>query len=93
MNIIVTDQGIRFRAKTVEEFLDKCPSYVPEKLKRFMGEYPNDQMVAKIKDKFQDGDEIWYFNDHGIAPRMSEREAIFLVRQGKFVETHLISYS
>ena len=76
MRIVVTERGVRFKAKTVEKFMDEY-RYLPD----------------EIKDKFQDGDEIWYFSDFGISSKWCEREAILLVRNGKFVETHLIAMS
>ena len=46
-----------------------------------------------IKDEFKEDDELWYFNDFGIAPKMCEREAIFLVRNGIIIKDHLLRMS
>lgn len=46
-----------------------------------------------IKNAYKDGDEIWHFNDFGIAPKKCEREAVLLVREGEFIKAHLIKCS
>lgn len=74
--MVITERGIKFKAKTVEEFLTKC-SYVP----------------YDIKELYQDGDEIWHYNDFGFAPERCERESVLLVREGKFIKNHIIKMS
>jgi hypothetical protein len=46
-----------------------------------------------IKNLYQNGDEIWYYSDFGFAPERCEREAILLVRNGKFIRNHIIKMS
>jgi len=46
-----------------------------------------------IEKLYQDGDEIWHYDDFGFAPKMCEREAILLVRNNEIKRCHIIKMS
>lgn len=46
-----------------------------------------------INNLYQDGDEIWHYDDFGFAPSRCERECILLVRNGEIIKGHIIKMS
>lgn len=49
--------------------------------------------VQEISSKFQEGDEIIYFSDFGIAPERCEREFLLVKRGNNLVKTVLVRMS
>jgi hypothetical protein len=49
--------------------------------------------IEKIENDYQVGDELWHFNNFGVAPLMSSREYIILRRNNETVKTFLIKMS
>ena len=71
--------------------VERCIKFKAKSMEEFLSKHiylPDD-----IKNLYQDGDEIWHYNDFGFAPSRCEREAVLLVRNGEFIKNHIVKMS
>lgn len=71
--------------------LERCIRFKSKSIDDFLSRciyLPDD-----IRELYRDGDEIWHYNDFGFAPRMCEREMVFLIREGKIIKGHIVKMS
>jgi len=66
------------------DFMEDAPKTIVESYRSF---------IENIVGIYQKNDEIWHYDDFGVAPIMSSREYIMLIRDGKTIKEFMIRMS